>query len=184
MLSAEESYRRFVGGDKAAFSDVIDEYRDNLIFFVNGYVSDLDTAEDIAADSFAELIVHPYRFAFKSSLKTYLFSIARNKAINYTKKHSRLVLTENYREEEKSSEYIEFENDILKSEQSERLHSVLGRLRESYRTAVHLVYFENMSYKEAALVMHKSVKQVDNYVTRGKAAIRKLLEEEGFVYEE
>lgn len=184
MRSAEESYRLFVKGDKTAFTDVIDEYRDSLIFFVNSYVSDLDTAEDIAADSLAELIVHPERFAFKSSLKTYVFSIARNKAVNYTKKHSHLVFAEQYREDEKSLEYTEFENDMLRTQQAERLHRVLGKLKESYRTAVHLVYFENMSYKEAAAVMHKTVKQVDNYVTRGKAAIKKLLEEEGFVYEE
>ena len=83
MDNGEMYYRRFLDGDKEAFGKIIDIYRESLIFFINRTVNNLDTAEDIAADSFAELIIHKNRFNFKSSLKTYLFTIARNKAISH-----------------------------------------------------------------------------------------------------
>ena len=183
MPSAEECYRNYLEGDKSAFSDIIDIYRENLIFFINGYVKNEDTAEELAADCFAELIVHPNRFKFKSSLKTYIFSIAHHKAVNYIKKNSRVTLYESTEPIEKSTEYIEFENDILKDEQNRILHDALPKIKEDYRTALHLVYFEEMSYKDAAKVMRKTAKQVDNCVSRGKAALKKILEEEGFRYE-
>ncbi len=183
-MTAEESFQRYLSGDKSAFSDIIDIYRENLIFFINGYVKNEDTAEDIAADCFAELIVHPGRFKFKSSLKTYLFSIAHHKAVNYIKKNSRVTLYESSEEIDKRTEYVEFENDILRDERLRLLHDALPKIKEDYRTAIHLVYFEEMSYKEAASVMRKTTKQIDNYVSRGKAALRKILEEGGFSYEE
>lgn len=183
-MNAEDCYRRYLDGDKSAFSELIDMYRENLIFFINRYVNNEDTAEEIAADCFAELIVHPTRYGFRSSLKTYIFSIAHHKAVNHIKKNSRTTLYESTEIIEKSTEYIEFEKDVMKKEQNRLLHMALPKLKEEYRTAIHLVYFEELSYKEAAGVMRKTTKQIDNYVTRGKAALKKILEEEGFSYEE
>lgn len=184
MASAEESYLKFIGGDSTAFSAVIDEYRDKLIFFINGFVKNEDTAEEIAADCFAELIARPKSFAFKSSLKTYIFSVAHHKAVNFIKKNARLTLFGDDTPIEKSVNYIEFETDFFKNERFSMLHKALGKIKENYATAIHLVFFEEMSYKETAVVMNKTVKQIDNYVSRGKASLRKILEEEGFEYEE
>ena len=184
MSSAEECYRRYLDGDKSAFGELIDMYRENLIFFISSYVKNEDTAEEIAADCFAELIVHPGRFKFKSSLKTYIFSIAHHKAVNFVKRNARISFYESAECIEKRTEYIEFENDILKNDQSRLLHEALPKIKEDYRIALHLVYFEEMSYKQAASIMRKTTKQIDNYVTRGKAALKKVLEEEGFSYEE
>ena len=44
VTDPEESFERFVSGDKQAFSQVIDYYRDGLIFFVHGYVRNMFTA--------------------------------------------------------------------------------------------------------------------------------------------
>ena len=75
MDQGAASYRRFIDGDRDAFGEVIDLYRESLIFFIHRYVNDMDTAEDLAEDVFVELIVHPERFGEKSSLKTYVFAI-------------------------------------------------------------------------------------------------------------
>ena len=73
---------------------------------------------------------------------------------------------------------------MIKDERSRMLHNALPKLNDNYRTALLLVYFENMSYSEAGAVMHKSPKQIDNYVTRGKAALKKILTEEGYSHDE
>jgi hypothetical protein len=38
MGNGESSYRCFLDGDDSAFSEVIDIYRESLIFFINRYV--------------------------------------------------------------------------------------------------------------------------------------------------
>ena len=82
MDNGESSYRRFLDGDTGGFDELVNMYHDALIYFINGFLFDITESEDVAEDTFMELIVHPKRFSFRSSLKTYIFQIARNKAID------------------------------------------------------------------------------------------------------
>lgn len=86
MHNGESSYRRFVEGDQSAFDELMDAYRDRLIFFIKGYVGSAEEAQDIAMDTFVEILVHPGRFRFKSSFKTYIYSVARHKAVDFLRK--------------------------------------------------------------------------------------------------
>ena len=75
--------------------------------------------------------------------------------------------------------------EVVKSkEQSQLLHLCMEQLHVEYRKALYLTYFEELSYKEAARVMGKNVKQITNLVYRGKQSLRRLLEQEGFTYED
>ena len=53
------------------------------------------------------------------------------------------------------------------------------RLNDDYRTAVHLVYFEEMSCEQAAKIMKKNKKQIENLLYRAKNALRKNLRKDG-----
>jgi len=46
-----------------------------------------------------------------------------------------------------------------------------------------LVYIENFSNQEAAAVMKKSLRQIENLLYQAKRSLRSELEKEGFVYE-
>ena len=184
MSYVEDAFRQFLDGDKNAFSIIIEEYREPLIFFINGYVKNIDTAEDIAADCFAELVARPHRFAFRSTLKSYLFSMAHNKAVSHIRRGVKLTLIDDDSRITADDDYEKLESNMITDERSRRLHDALPKLNDNYRTALHLVYFEGMSYAEAAQTMHKTSKQIDNYVTRGRAALKKILVEEGFENEE
>ena len=59
------------------------------------------------------------------------------------------------------------------------MHLCIGRLHRSYREALYLTYFEELSYAEAAEIMGKNIKQITNLVYRGKQNLRELLEKEG-----
>lgn len=184
MLSAEDALRQFMIGDRDAFSQIIREFREPLIFFIYGIVKDPDTAEDIAADCFAELAARPKRFSFRSSLKSYLFSMAHHKAVDHIRKHARLTLLDDDSRLEADDDIKALEDKMITDERTRMLHEALPKLNENYRTALHLVFFEQMSYAEAGKVMGRTAKQIDNYVTRGKAALKKILTEGGFVNEE
>ena len=75
------------------------------------------------------------------------------------------------------------EDHVVRGEENRQLSRALAGINEDYRTALHLVYFEDLSYEEAGQVMKKSRKQVENLVYRGKNAARAILEKEGFSFE-
>ncbi len=175
MDNGESSYRRFLDGDESALREILDMYSENLIFFINRYVNNISVAQELSEDVFVEILLHKKRYNFKTSLKTYLFTIGRNKAVSYVRRCAR--------KPEYAYEYIEneadrknLEDDFIKKEQERALHEALGRLNSDYKTVLHLVYFENMSAEEAAAVMKKNKKQIENLLYRAKQALRKELE--------
>ena len=182
MRNGDSSYRRFLAGDENAFVEIVDEYREGLIFFLYRYVGDLHAAEDLAEDVFVEVLLHPKRFRFQCALKTWLFTIGHNKAVDFLRKTSRLQVVP-LDEAERVAEVSDLEDVLLDSEEKRMLNRALGEISEDYRMAIHLVYFEDLSHEEAAQVMKKNRKQVENLVYRGKQSLRKILEREGYDYE-
>ena len=144
---------------------------------INRYVHNIAVAQEISEDVFVELLIHKRRYNFKTSLKTYIFTIGRNLAVSYIRKCAR--------KPEYSYEFIETEQDrrmledeFIREEEKRELHEALGRIPEDYSTALHLIYFEGMSNEQVGAVMKKNKKQVENIVYRAKKALRKELEKE------
>ncbi len=177
MDNGESSYRRFLDGDESAFGEILDMYSENLIFFINRYVRNVSIAQELSEDVFVELLIHKRRYNFKTSLKTYLFTIGRNKAVSYLRKCQRHPEFA-YEYIETESDRISLEDEFIKKEQERLLHNALNRLNDDYRTALHLIYFEDMSYDQAGKVMKKSRKQIENLVYRAKQTLKKELEKE------
>ncbi len=176
MDNGASSYRRYLDGDNAAFDEIMRLWFDRLILFIDRYVHDLHTAEDIAMDVFADLVVHRHRYNFRYALSTYLFMLARSRALNHLKRQ-KLIRFEPLDEE--SGERDSLEETVLKNERHRALHKALLDLPPDMQAAVHLVYFEGLSYEEAATVMKKNRKQIDNLLSRAKRELRTILEEEG-----
>ena len=177
MDNGAGSYRRFLNGEESAFDEIMAEYFRPLVFFIDRYVHDVHTAEDIAIDVFSDLIVHRRRYNFKTSFKSYLFMLGRSRALDWLR--HRKVLTMVELQEGLPDEETALEEAVLADERKRAVNAALERLPEEMRLAVHLVYFEDMTYDETARVMKKNRKQVDNLLYRAKKELRLILGEDG-----
>ena len=173
------SYRRFLDGEESAFDEIMKELFHGLVFFVDRYVHDVHAAEDIAIDAFSDLIVHKHRYNFKVSLKTYLYMIGRSRALDYLKHRKVIAFTELSEAAEVASEEETPEEYVLTEERKRRVNAAVGTLPADMQVVIHLIYFEEMTYEEAAKVMKKNRKQVDNLLYRAKKELRSLLGEDG-----
>lgn len=169
MDTGADSYRRFLDGEESAFKDIMRELFHGLVFFINGFVHDVHAAEDIAIDTFSDLVVHRHRYNFKVSLKTYLYMVGRSRALEHLRRRKVIAFTA----------LSEAEELVLADERKRRVNAALARLPEDMRGAVQLIYWEEMTYAEAAKVMGKNRKQVDNLLYRAKKELCVLLREEG-----
>ena len=182
MDHGASSYRRYLNGDEEAFHEIVKEYFDNLVFFLDRYVNDYQAAEDLALDAFTQLVIHKHRYNFRVSLKTYLFMIGRSRALDYIRARNRRPTLELSQVAQTASEDPSLEEMLLADEQKRRLNEALAQLSEEMRLVVHLVYFEGLTPEETASVLKKNKKQVYNLLYRAKTALRTILGKEGELF--
>lgn len=132
----------------------------------------------IAIDAFSDLVVHRHRYNFKVTLKTYVFMLGRSRALDYIK-HRKVLSFVELSEAEGIENEKTLEGIVLADERKRAVHSAIAKLSEDKRVVIHLIYFEEMTYDEAAKVMKKNRKQVDNLLYRAKKELRIILGEDG-----
>ena len=172
------SYRRYLQGDEDAFAEIVKEYFDHLVFFINRFTRDYAAAEDIAVDVFAWVIVHKHRYNFSVSLKTYLFMLGRSRALDYMKRRNKLQTVELTEAQQLIDPAPNPEEQLLLDVRKRAVHQAMDTLGPELRLAVHLTYFEDLSADEVARVLKKNRKQVYNLLYRAKTVLRAVLEEE------
>ena len=157
-------------------------YKEELMFFVYGFLGNRDDSEDVMMDTFAVVASGTSRFSGKSSFKTWLFSIGRNLALKALRKSSYCSI--GIEDEEKTmgeAPVAEMpESRCLENERNRILYKALAGINPIYKQVLHLTFFEDMSNDEIATVMSKSKKQVYNLVARGKVCLRDMLIEMGY----
>lgn len=128
--------------------------------------------------AFSDLVVHRHRYNFKVTLKTYVFMLGRSRALDYIK-HRKVLSFVELSEAEGIENEKTLEGIVLADERKRAVHSAIAKLSEDKRVVIHLIYFEEMTYDEAAKVMKKNRKQVDNLLYRAKKELRIILGEDG-----
>ena len=172
-------YKEFLNGNNDAFQKLITKYENNLIYFITRYVKNLDIAHDIYQDSIMYILEHKENYNDKYSFKTYLYMIAKSRAINcLNNKHKNLPLDnfENTLKEEKLLEDI-----VFSKERQDKIEKVIRKLKQEYQLVIFLTKIEGLSYKDAGLVMNKSEKQIKNLVFNATKSLKKLLVQEKIV---
>lgn len=161
-------------GDKA-LRPLMERYGDALTLYANGYVHDIHAAEDLMIEAFSRMLVKRPRLR-EGGFKPYLFKTARNLALRHLSLRGRFMSMDDLDSEPASVEQVE--SGLLTDERHRALYRCLAKIPADYREALYLVYLEDMSYDEAGAIMHKTRKQVDNLVQRGKRSMRELLGDE------
>lgn len=177
------AYLRYLAGDDSAFEEIVTEYRDGLMLYICSFVGDIHLAEEVCEDVLVKLAVRKPRFRENASFKTWLYTVGRNEALSHLRKAARRREVP-IEAADAACERESLERKFILSEQRAVVHSALRLLKAEYRDVLSLVYIEGFSNKEAARIMHKSTRQIENLLYRAKRALKNTLNKEGFVYEE
>ncbi len=184
MDNGESSYRRFLGGDQNGIAEIIRDYKDGLILYINSFVCDLYTAEELCEDTFVKLMVKKPHYKGNASFKTWLYAIGRNIALDYLKHSKKKFNLSLEAVEELPCDQQDFLSTYLKEEQKLALHRAMSGIKDEYRQALWLTYFEGLSNKETAYIMKKSLHSTETLIYRAKKQLKIQLEKEDFCYEE
>lgn len=178
MNTEEQQYQRFLEGDKKAFEYLVLQYKDHLIYFINRYVMNIHTAEDIAQDVFVDIYIKKERYHFRYRFKTYLYTIARNKAVDYIRKQGRQIpMVDMERLHEEQMEEESLLEQLIWKEERQQLLDAIKTLNSNYQALIILIDLEGLSYQEAGKVLHKTVPQIKVSLHRARKALKERLYE-------
>jgi RNA polymerase sigma-70 factor (ECF subfamily) len=158
--------------NKQAFEKLFRKYYESVSRFVYRYVKDADSAEEITQDLFIHFWENAPAMQIRISLKAYLFTSARNFALNYIRRNK---IRKKYHEEVQSIDLLE--EMSIESDQASAftvlMNQALTALPEKCRVIFELSKYEGLSYDEIAEYLSISKKTVENQIT---IALHKLRE--------
>ncbi|WP_242822979.1 RNA polymerase sigma factor [Syntrophobotulus glycolicus] len=173
----EALYAAYLGGDGNALRILMERHGNALTLYINGYIHDIHESEDLMIEAFSRMVAAKPRLV-ENGFKAYLYKTARNLALRHANKRRHSCFSLEDLENEPESRLL-VEAVLQTEEQNRILRQCMEQINPDYREALYLLYFENMSYAQAAQVMGKTTKQIDHLLGRGKKALRPLLEQEG-----
>ena len=173
-MDGKKLYQDFLNGNIRAFDEIVYTYKNGLIAFISRYVKDIEIAEDISQEVFVDIYINKEKYNFKFSLKTYLYTIGKYKAIDYIKKMKNYEIIEDLEiVNEKNTE-----DEILLYESYMNVVNTLKKLKKNYEIAIYLADIENLSYKEIAKITNSTIPQVKVTIYRARKALKKIIEKE------
>lgn len=183
MGNDADRYRRFLDGDDNGIVEIIRDYKDGLILFLNRYVNNIHIAEELTEDIFVRIAIRKPRFVAKYSFKTWLYTIGRNIAINYVKHERKIsdIPIEDVEDLSKDKETLE--QLYFREEQKIMVHKALSKINPDYGTVLYLKFFEDLTNEQIAKVTKKNKRQIENLLYQAKQSLKAELKKEGFTYE-
>ena len=151
--------------DAAVFTELVSRYQRELFNYLRRFLGDTAKAEDVFQQTFLQVHVKSELFQAGRKFRPWLYTIATNQAIDYqrrNRRHRRLSLDQS---QKSSGEEVGSLMEVVASQESgpfakaesteraEWIRSAVGNLPDSLQSAVQLVYFRGMKYREAAQVL-------------------------------
>lgn len=135
-------------------------------------------AEDVLQTTYMKVISGRARFGGKSTFKTWLFGVIRQTSREYRRRaHSQRMRAE-LLEQEMSGEdrgVVLPDDSTERAETSEALLEALAELPGKQREVLHLVFYQDLTVREAADVMEVSLGTARVHYDRGKKRLRSIL---------
>ena len=143
---------RIATGDKLAMQTLFARHRTFVYRWLLGFVSNETLAEDLLSEVFFDVWRQADRFEGRSSVSTWLISIARFKALSARRRQVDLELGEEI-ETSVADPADDPEAALQEKHRSELLRRALSRLSSEHRKIIDLVYYHEKSIAECVEIL-------------------------------
>lgn len=163
MVTDEQLLANYVGGDAAAFAELVRRYQQELFAFLQRFLADANMADDVFQETFVLVHRNARTFDPQRRFRPWLFAIAANKARDHRRASARhpAQSLDNTTGSDESTAFVDLmESDIAapldelsSAEDIALVQQVLGQLPEMYREVLLLSFFHRFAYKEMARML-------------------------------
>ena len=112
-------------------------------------------------------------------MKTYLYTIARSRTINYLKREKKVISLEEHMLYRGNEEIInQIEEKILSDDNKKRIHNAIKKLKDTQQRVIYLADIEELSYAEISKVIGKNLSQTKMIIYRARKNLKEILRKE------
>lgn len=172
-------------GDRAAFTELVERWKQPVMAFVYRTLPDADEAEDLAQATFVQLWKTAGRYEPNAKFSTFLFTIARNLCLNEIRRrvrHPADSLDEPLPNDEdhplrqiEDRKQTAADHDTVRAELFAKVDEALRDLPEKQRTALVLCREGELSYEEIADVLGASLQATKSLIHRARETLKARL---------
>lgn len=168
---------RLVGRDVTALEELYDRYAQPLHAYASRLAGDAAVGEEILQDTLVAAWQGAARFERRSSLRTWLFGIARRQAHNRTR--TLRLSTVPLEEAGDRAGTSELPEDVAIAAAGDPvLRRCIDGLSPIHREVLHLTFVESMPYREISELLTISVGTVKSRLSNAKRALAIALDKE------
>ena len=172
-------------GDRDAFAELVDKYKQPVMNVIYRMLRDLTEAEDLAQNVFLQVYKSAHRYEVSAKFSTWLFTIVRNLCLNEIRRRSRhpadsLDATHTEHEDQpwhqvEDKKTFSPPDTLLQGELEEKLEEAMAGLPENQRTALALCRQDELSYEQIADVLGCSLSATKSLIHRARETIKQKL---------
>ena len=172
-------------GDGAAFTTLVEKYKQPVLNLAYRTLRDATEAEDLAQNVFVQVYKSAGRYQPAAKFSTWLFTIARNLCLNEIRRRSRhpadsLDQTRDGTDDQPLHQIEDRRetsppDQLLRGELESKVDEALAALPENQRTALLLCRQEELSYEEIARVLDCSLSATKSLIHRARETLKQKL---------
>lgn len=172
----QETIRKILAQDEVAFRDFVKEHETGLYNYINRKLDNREKAEEMVQDVFIDFIEALRSFQGNSSLKTYLYSIAKYKVIDEIrkKKIKRVLFSALPNHFIESLAPVDFESEIERNETIRVIKRVFSQLPHDYAQILRLKYIEGEKVQDIAGKLSLPFKATESMLFRARKAFARM----------
>jgi len=150
-------------------------YEESLILYAQRLTGDLERGRDVAQETFLRLCSQEKKHV-ESHLAEWLFSVARNLALDMRRKEKRMTAMSSPQMQARQTQDPGPAEKAERSESAARVFDALETLPENQQEVIRLKFQHGLSYKEISAVTNLSVTNIGFLIHTGLKAIRERVE--------
>lgn len=180
-ISDKELVEQYLKGDEKSFEILVKRYLKPIYVFISRYLRNRFDIEDIVQEIFLKVWRNINKFDQEKKFKTWIFTIAKNTALDFLKKKKTIPFAafeneggENFIENKSFDSLMPLDKVVERKDLMDKLFSAIEKLPPKYSQILFFYYGNGFTFQEISEIFGQPLNTIKSRHKRAIAILKKL----------